>query len=250
MGERIMYRTSASKSRPSPDGRRPGCGRRSRSPRRRLRDHDRPHRRRLPRPQGLASPPRRSPPRRLSPRRRLGRRRRKPTPLGTGPGRPNLARHTHPACPRHSLERTSPGTEVGEACTVTGGLSAWRSCRRLSPRPGAGRGDHVHPHLHILRRATPPTLVAELGAPDRKDLPGRSARLLSLRPEDADRRLPHRPALDPKGSRPPGLRPPEEAKRPPPREFLASPSRGRVGGCRQTGQSEGAMATRRARSRG
>jgi hypothetical protein len=41
-----------------------------------------------------------------------------------------------------------------------------------------------------LRRATPPTLFAHLGTPHREDLPGGSARLHSLRPEDADDRLP------------------------------------------------------------
>ena len=39
--------------------------------------------------------------------------------------------------------RTWPGAELAQTPGVAGGLSACRSCRRLSPRPGAGRGDQL-----------------------------------------------------------------------------------------------------------
>ena len=66
------------------------------------------------------------------------------------------------------------------------------------------------------RRRCSPTL----GTPHRQGLPGRSPRLLPLRREDADDRLPDRPALDQESARPPRPQPLSAAKPPPAREIL------------------------------
>jgi hypothetical protein len=80
---------------------------------------------------------------------------------------------------------------------------------------------------HAISQELVPTLLAHLGTPHRKDLPGGSARLLPLRPEDADHRLPHRHLRHPAHPRPPRTEPTRGGTAPAPQR---APPRRRAGG--------------------